>query len=147
MEQTQQLNDRRVPGAPIMEYDTTLEDLAETPSRSPTTFQSVLFTNPEDGAGQETAASPDFFRDLNLDQVFDGITVSKVDYNLKPLFYTRLRDIDAIRYRHEVQRDLEDPALLQSIRSFARKMVDMRAYLTTAGKLHYKHQKEQIGRA
>jgi DNA mismatch repair protein MutS len=143
MEQTQRLNDRTVSGGPIMEYDSTHADLSETPFRSPTTFQSVLFPKPEDDAGQKKAAQSDFSRDLNLDQVFDGITLSKAAYDLKPLFYTRLRDIDAIRYRHEVQQDLEDPALLHSIRSFARKIVDMREYLTIAGKLHYKHQKER----
>jgi DNA mismatch repair protein MutS len=133
----------QIPGAPIMEYDTTLEDLSETPSQSPTAFQSVLFRKPEDGAGHETAAPPDFLGDLNLDQVVDGITLSKGDYSLKPFFYTPLRDIDAIRYRYEVLQDLEDPALPRSIRSFALRMGEMREHLTTAAKLHYKYQKER----
>jgi DNA mismatch repair protein MutS len=143
MEQTQQLNHRNVFGRPVMEYDATVDDLIETTSASPLTFQSILFAKSAEGAGPETLAPPDFFRDLNLDQVVDGITASKADYNLKPFFYAPLGDIDAIKYRHEVFQDLEDPGLLQSIRLFARRTRDMREYLATSTKVHYEHQKRR----
>jgi DNA mismatch repair protein MutS len=143
MEPTQQLNHRNASRRPVMEYDATLDDLIETTSEYPVVFQSILFAKSEDGGKHETPEPPDFFRDLNLDQVVDGIAASKTDYNLKPFFHTPLRNIDAIEYRHEVFRDLEDPGLLQSIRSFARRLRDMREYLATSAKVHYKYQKRR----
>ena len=54
------------------------------------TFQSILFN--KDEIRQETAEQPSFFTDLNLDQVIDAITAKKQEYNLKPYFYSPLRD-------------------------------------------------------
>jgi DNA mismatch repair ATPase MutS len=142
MEQTHNLNNRGVSARPVMECDPMPEELIERAPESFPVFESILFAKPEDGVRQETAQAPGFFRDLNLDQVVDGITVSKAGYNLKPFFYTPLRDIDTITYRHEVFKDLEEPSLLQSVRSFARSLSEMRECVTTAGKLHYKYQKQ-----
>jgi DNA mismatch repair protein MutS len=124
-----------------MEYHTTADALIEPAPEASPSFQSTLFLRPEDGTRQQP---PDFFRDLNLDQVVDGITVGKDVYDLKPFFYTPLGDIDSIKYRHEVFQDLEDPALLESLRSFARRMRDMRECLTTIDKLYYHYQKERL---
>ena len=107
------------------------------------TFFSILFQRGEDRSRAQTAQAPDFFHDLNLDQIVDAITASKEEYNLKSYFYTPLNDIDAITYRHEVWQDLEDPILLKHINSFARKMGSMRAELTQADKLYYKYQKQR----
>lgn len=105
------------------------------------TFQSILFKKPEDV--KETVTAPDFFGDLNLDQIIDAITAGKEEYNLKPLFYTPLNDIEAIVYRQEIMQELEDKTLFEQIKSFAQKMRTMRAHLAQAGKLHYKYQKER----
>ncbi len=126
-----------------MKYEATLDDLIETTTGSSPAFQSILFARPEDGINQETADTRDFFRDLNLDQIVDGITVGKAGYELKPFFYTPLGDIDAIAYRHEVFQDLEAAGLLRSVRSFAAKMGTMREHLTTVGKLYYQYQKRR----
>ena len=72
------------------------------------TFHSILFERTEDSIKKETLEAPDFFVDLNLDQIIDAITAGKQEYHLKPLFYTSLNDIDAIEYRHEIMRDLEN---------------------------------------
>jgi hypothetical protein len=126
-----------------MECDPTPGELIETPPEPFPVFESILFAKPEDGVRQETAQAPGFFRDLNLDQVVDGINVSKAGYNLKPFFYTPLRDIDAITYRHEVFKDLEEPSLLHSVNLFAGRMREMREHLTAAAKVHYKYQKQR----
>ncbi|MGA8659612.1 MAG: DNA mismatch repair protein MutS [Chthoniobacterales bacterium] len=107
------------------------------------TFLSILFERSEDRSRAETAQVPAFFRDLNLDQIVDAITASKEEYNLKPLFYTSLHDVDAITYRHEVLQDLENPILFKHIDSFAQKMRTMRAHLTQADKLSNKYQKQK----
>jgi DNA mismatch repair protein MutS len=107
------------------------------------TFYSILFEKTEDGVQRETLEAPDFFVDLNLDQIIDAITTGKGEYDLKPFFYTSLHDVDAIQYRHEIFQDLEDTNLLESIKSFAQKMRVMRDQLAQSDKLHYKYQKER----
>jgi len=106
-------------------------------------FQSILFKNPEDRIKTENLVEPDFFVDLNLDQIIDSITAGKKEYNLKQFFYFPLHDEDAIKYRQEVMKDLEDELLFGHIRSFARNMREMREHLIQAEKLYYKYQKER----
>jgi DNA mismatch repair protein MutS len=105
------------------------------------TFQSILFARTEDT--RETPEVPDFFVDLHLDQIVEAITEGKQEYNLKPFFYTPLHDLDAINYRHEVMRDLENDTLFEHIQLFAKRMRAMRNYLAQAEKLHYHYQKER----
>jgi DNA mismatch repair protein MutS len=107
------------------------------------TFHSILFERTEDSIPKETLEAPDFFVDLNLDQIIDAITAGRQEYNLKPFFYTSLHDIDAITYRHEILRDLENQMLFEHIQSFAQKMRVMREYLAQADKLYYTYQKER----
>ncbi len=107
------------------------------------TFHSILFERTEDNRKKETLEAPFFFVDLNLDQIIDAITADRQEYNLKPFFYTSLNDIDAITYRHEIMRDLENHILFEHIQSFAQKMRAMRQHLTQADKLYYKYQKER----
>ena len=107
------------------------------------TFHSILFAKTEDSIEKETLEAPAFFVDLNLDQIIDAITAGRQEYNLKPFFYTSLNDIDAIKYRHEILRDLENQIMFEHIRSFAQKMRAMREHLAQANKLYYKYQKER----
>jgi DNA mismatch repair protein MutS len=109
----------------------------------PMTFHSILFVRTEDAITEDTCEVPDFFGDLHLDQIIDAITANKQAYNLQPFFYTPLKDLDAIRYRHEIMQDLEKKVLFECIKSFAQKMCDMREYLAQADKLYYKYQKER----
>jgi DNA mismatch repair protein MutS len=109
----------------------------------PMTFHSILFESTEDNIKKETLEAPDFFVDLNLDQVIDAITAGRQEYHLKPFFYTSLNDIDAITYRHEIMRDLENHMLFEHIQSFAQKMRAMREYLAQTDKLYYTYQKER----
>ena len=106
------------------------------------TFHSILSERTADGRAEETPEAPECFVDLNLDQIINAITLGKQEYNLKPFYYTPLRDTDAIAYRHEAMRDLESKPLFESITLFAHRMRAMRERLTQAGKLHYKYQRE-----
>lgn len=103
---------------------------------------SILFRRTEDEIRKETPEPPAFFVDLNLDQIIEAVTAGWKEYDLKPFFYTLLRDTDSILYRHEVFRDLEKESLFENIRSFALKMRSMREHLIRAEKLYYKYQKE-----
>jgi DNA mismatch repair protein MutS len=104
------------------------------------TFCSIL--SDKDNLQKETAKQPEFFPDLNLDQVIDAITARKQDYNLKPFFYDHLRDAATIYYRHEVMRDLESNELTTHIKAFAEKMVRVRRYLGMVEKLDFHHHKQ-----
>ena len=76
---------------------------------------------------------PDYFSDTNLDQIIDSVTAGKKGYDLKPFFYTRLRETDTIHYRHEVFRDFADEKFFEQIKLSAKSFIPWRK--TTAGYL------------
>ena len=106
-------------------------------------FQSILFEGTQNGAKKETAEMPDFFPNLNLDQIIDAIAVQKREYDLKPFFYTSLSDIGTIEYRQEVMQELEDERLFKYVKSFANGMHVMREDIIQSKKLYYQYQKER----
>jgi DNA mismatch repair protein MutS len=108
------------------------------------TFQSILFPSAEDRPTSEALAPPDFFVDLNLDQVVAAITVGKEEYNLGPFFRWPLHNVDAVLYRHEVMRDLEDVFVFDKIKAFATALQATRKTLKELAKHHYKHQQESL---
>lgn len=106
----------------------------------PGPFHSILFRGPESpGAGE----AQDFFRDLNLDQVVEAITAGAKDYDLAVFFRAPLDDVDAIAYRQEAFRDLENDALARSLRSFAERMRRMRSHLDPAEKRYFAREKQR----
>jgi DNA mismatch repair protein MutS len=105
-------------------------------------FQSILFENLADRIRAQHADAPTFFRDLNLDQIVDAIAASWTEFDLKPFFYIPLSRIEAIRYRHEVMQDLENPTLLEQVKRFAQNMRTVRERLARADKFYYQYQKE-----
>ena len=106
-------------------------------------FQSILFEQPEHGAEVGRLPEPEFFDDLHLDQVVDAVTVGREEYELTPFFYAPLRDGAAVRYRHDVLRDLEHDAAREPVEEFARKMRGMRERLVPASKSHYHYQRQR----
>lgn len=108
------------------------------------TFHSILFERPEDRTGDDATEAPDFFTDLNCHLIVDDIASGKdkEEYALKPLFYTHLHRVDAIKYRHEVMQDLENAAVFERVLSFTQKMRDMRRHLDLFRTLHYKQHKQ-----
>ena len=105
-------------------------------------FHSILFDGSDVGVAIDGQNAPEFFNDLNLDQIVASITAGRDEYDLKPFFYTPLSNVEAIHYRHDIFRDLENHALFGHVRSFAQQMQTMRDHLTQADKLHYKYQKQ-----
>ncbi|MGH7102413.1 MAG: MutS-related protein [Acetobacteraceae bacterium] len=103
-------------------------------------FRSILFV---DGAPvPDSQAPPEILGDLNLDQIIEGATSSRDEYDLKPFFYAPLCEANAILYRQEVVTDLEGEALRRRVEEFATAMRRVREELVRAGKLYYKLQKQ-----
>lgn len=106
------------------------------------TFHSILFRNAVDSIKAAENEAPAFFRDLNLDQIINAITASKKEYDLKPFFYTPLREVETIYYRHEVMQDMEDQTLMADIKVFAEKMIIVRRYLGLVDRLDFNYHKK-----
>ena len=105
-------------------------------------FQSILFERTDESSHKETPEAPEFFVDLNLNQIIDAVTAGKQEYNLQPLFYTSLHDIGAIQYRQEVACDLENETLFGCVKSFGLQMADVRRCLAKVEQLEYIHHRE-----
>jgi DNA mismatch repair protein MutS len=104
-------------------------------------FRSILFDDSEIGTDFDKQNVPEFFTDLNIDQVVASITAGRDEYNLKPFFYTHLSHVEAVNYRQDVLRDLDNKTLFGHIQSFAQDMRTMRSHLAQSEKLYYKYQK------
>lgn len=106
-------------------------------------FHGILVDRPEHGPRDDRREAPSLLADLHLDRVLQSMTAGRDEYALEPFFHARLHDPDAVRYRHEVLRDLEQPALLECVGAFAKRLRAMRAQLARAGKLRYRLQKQR----
>jgi hypothetical protein len=88
-------------------------------------FYSILFPSRELHEQPRRQVEPDYFKDLNLDQVFTTILTEekafgqkvKKKFGLEGFFYTPLRDAETVVYRQDVLRELEDDRLRGCIAS------------------------------
>lgn len=104
-------------------------------------FHSILYRDASDQRGESDTAET--FRDLHLDQIIEAITLGRQEYNLVPFFRHPLTDLDAIKYRQEVMRDLEDAAIMRSVVSFSERMQSMRRCLNNASNSNYRYERER----
>lgn len=107
-----------------------------------TEFQSILFERPARSARPSTVDEPAYLADLNLDQVVEAVVAGREQYDLEAFFHAPLHDVTAVRYRHEVLRDLERDELRESVETFAVSMQRMRDHLARVEKLYYAPQKQ-----
>jgi DNA mismatch repair protein MutS len=115
-------------------------DHLKSKSGRPPIFHSILYETPGDRGSPD--GEPEFFLDLNCDQMVTTIIADKVEYNLAHYFYDCLTRVGAIEYRHEVMRDLESSSLYEQIARFAEKMREMRDQRQLAKKLRIMEQKQ-----
>ena len=106
-------------------------------------FRSILWQTREAVRSDKPLEVPDCFSDLNLDQIVEAVTSGREEYDLKPFFYEPLDSLDAVAYRHEVMRDLENPVVLAKIKSFAEAMRTMRRCHAQADRLRNQYQKQR----
>lgn len=104
-------------------------------------FFSILFPDRRTEL-QEPVQEPDFFPDLFLDQIVEAVTASRKEHRLEPFFYKPLQDIDSVRYRQEVFRDLGEAGLCANMKFFAENMAALRRYRAYIEQLHSVHHKQ-----
>lgn len=107
------------------------------------TFTSILFLDDHSPDSPDAATDPAYFRDLNLDQFVSGMLYGRDEYRLRPFFQRPLQSVEAIRYRQDIMRDLEEMPLRQAIETFTVEMRKVRTTLARAEKLYYALQKER----
>lgn len=78
---------------------------------------------------------------LHLDEIVDWIIAGREAYDLRGFFHLPLKDVDAVRQRHAVFRDLQEQGVYDSVCDFAQGMLQVRRQLELAGKL--RHEKQQ----
>jgi DNA mismatch repair protein MutS len=103
------------------------------------TFHSILFEGSDGSGGGAPSEAPSFFADLNLDQFIESLTADWKEYDLTPLYYGQLTDLDAIAYRQDVMQDLANLRVMQAVESFSGQMRTMRERLDQGKKFYYKH--------
>ena len=107
-------------------------------------FKSILFAEGQNHSDAGSQVAPNYFSDLNLDQIVDSIVAGREEYDLKSCFHLPLTSIDEIHYRQAVFHDLEVPSLFDSIQSFAVAMREMRSCIARSEKYYYKYQKHAL---
>ena len=65
-----------------------------------TYFRSILFDESGIGTDIDGREAPEFFPDLNLDQIVASITAGRDEYDLKPFFYSPLSHVEKIGRAH-----------------------------------------------
>ena len=114
-----------------------------TPQRNGTacepTFESIL----GEGAAAHAPQPPEFFHDLGLDQIVQAVVSPWPEYDLSGFFHANLVSEDAVRYRQEVLRDLEQPPVLEAVRGFTVQLREMRRQLQFAAKRYDAHERNR----
>ena len=106
-------------------------------------FYSILFESDKSRVQSEPLKAPEFFTDLNIDQIIDEITLEKDEYNLKPFFYEGLSEITSINYRLEVMKELQNNDLFECLTTFSINMRNVRKFYKYFKSLHYQYQREK----
>jgi DNA mismatch repair protein MutS len=105
---------------------------------------SLLFEGAPSAAGAtEQDADRSFAPDLNLDQIVAAIAGDREERDqITRVLFDHPHDADAVRYRQEVFRDLEDPALFDEVQRFADEIGEVRAHLRQLAKMGYRYHRE-----
>jgi len=101
---------------------------------------SVLFADGAAEEGKPPHDSPDYFKDLAIDQIIEAVTAGYDDYDLKPLFAIIPHEHAVIDERQAVFRDVADPVIDAGLRRFAASMRATRERTRFAENSHYPHQ-------
>lgn len=132
-----------LPSVPMPAFVPSQRSAAASTDGLPENFESILFESAKTQKVEKNNTPPDFFHDLNLDQIVEVITAGREEYDLKPFFYTRLTNLTSVNYRLEIMRDLDGTPLFENIKTFSNHMRTMRLHLAAAESWLYKYAKER----
>ncbi|MGB9685329.1 MAG: MutS-related protein [Rectinema subterraneum] len=103
---------------------------------------SVLYENPGDSRRTAACQIPDYFVDLNLDQIVDSINGGLSEYNLQSIFYRYLSSASEVQFRQAIMRDMEKLDFLAQIKAFSSRFRAMRRSLASLEKLYNLHHRQ-----
>lgn len=84
-----------------------------------------------------------FLSDLNFDQIVGSVAGDREERELISQLLSRpAGDLDSVTYRHEVFRDLADPALFKAVQHFSEQVRQARTHLAQLSKMFSVHQRE-----
>lgn len=112
-------------------------------SRSQTVRCSLLYADPARRTAHREVGEPEFFGDLNLDQVVAAACATRAEYALEAYFYVPLHTADEVGYRHDVLADLCIPAVGACVEEFTSDMRLVRAQQAQAATMHYRYQQQR----
>lgn len=92
---------------------------------------SILWPAPQD----KVSAMPDYFVDLNLDQLLERMIGAEDRCRLRPLYYTLCGDREAVAYRQAAFRDCMRPEIKAASDQFTEQMSEVRRQLKLARSL------------
>ena len=112
-------------------------------AREPGVLTSLLADESTGSAALQAREDRSFAADLNLDQIVGKIAGVREEHAfIASLLYQQLDDVDTVRYRHEVFRDLEDRSFFEQIQQFADVMSRVRSHLGQIHKMQFQYQRE-----
>lgn len=82
-------------------------------------YFSILNLEPPD---TDKITMPGFFRDLNLDQIIDGIRLQSPQYDISEMYYRFPVSAACAEYRGAVYQDVKRPEIYECFQVFSRKM-------------------------
>ena len=108
-------------------------------------FASLLSETASESPAGGGDADSSFLSDLNFDQVVDSVAGTREERQLISQLLTHpAADLDTVSYRHEIFRDLEDPALFQAAGHFTEQLSRARVQLEQLGKLRSAQQRQGL---
>ena len=110
---------------------------------APPAFVGLLSADPTEQLPGTDTAGLEFLSDLNLDQVIDAVAGDREQRELiTQVLHRRVRDEAALRYRHEIFRDLGNPDLLAAVDQFGERMRAVRLHVRELPKLRSTRQQQ-----
>lgn len=104
---------------------------------------SILFRPGDPAAAVPAGDVPRFATDLQLDAIAAALEAGGTRPGVGPRSWARLRDPDAVAFRHEVFRDLESAPLLDAVRAFSRQLDEVAAGLVRAARIALRHERQR----
>ncbi len=89
---------------------------------------------------QESSGMPEFFIDLNLNQIVRELQNNVDEYDVREMYYRMPKNYETVCYRQEIYREIRGKHLEKALDAFSQKMRETRKYKDLHGKAENKQQ-------